>query len=799
MKRVIFLFTLIIAQAVVAFAANNEFVVRGHVLDAATNKHIPHATVAVVGTTKGAVADDTGHFYLKNLAVGNYTLRTSMVGYTPVEKKISVKLGEALQNVTFELTEDVLSVDQVVVSANRTEIKRKNSPSIVSVMPAELFKIVEAPTLASGLSYQPGVRVEDNCQNCGFTQVRINGLDGHYSQILVDSRPMFSALTGVYGLEQIPANMVERVEVVRGGGSALFGSSAIGGTVNIITKTPEYNSGEVAHSMKILEGGSIDNNTTANVSLVTDNQRAGLTLFGNVRDREGYDANGDGFTEISEIEASTFGLRSFLKTGDYTKLSLQYDYTDEYRRGGDQLDKPINDATIAETTTHKINGGGVNFDIFSKNYSRKLNLYVSAQHTNRDSYYGGRGDGYAHADTDEDGEDDDYVWVEGAYGDKVPALETEEFGFTEELTVVTGAQFTQSWDKLWFMPAEFVGGVEYNYNNLEDMNFDIYDEAVSQKVNTVGVYAQNEWRNDRFGVLLGLRADKHSMIDNVILSPRVNLRYNPSDKVNFRASYATGFRGPQAFDEDLHIAVVGGERWVTQLADDLKEERSQSYSLSADMYHNFGAVSTNLLVEGFYTALRDAFVVTPIDDAFTSSGAQIQVRENGSGATVKGVSAEARVALPRVVSFQASMTYQKSRYEEEEMWSDDEDVAGTKEMFRSPDIYGYLTANVDLTKSLMLSLSGTYTGKMLVQHFAGAVNGPDIDTAVRTQDFFDANLKLTYGFTLVNAVKMEVSAGVQNIFNSYQSDFDLGADRDAGYVYGPMSPRGYTLGAKLMF
>ncbi|MFI3270006.1 MAG: TonB-dependent receptor [Rikenellaceae bacterium] len=789
MKRVIFLFTLIITQAVVAFAANEEFVVRGHVLDAATNKHIPHATVAVVGTTKGAVADDTGHFYLKNLAVGNYTLRASMVGYTPVDKKISVKAGETLQNITFELTEDVLSVDQVVVSANRTEIKRKNSPAIVSVMPAELFKIVEAPTLAGGLSYQPGVRVEDNCQNCGFTQVRINGLDGHYSQILVDSRPMFSALTGVYGLEQIPANMVERVEVVRGGGSALFGSSAIGGTVNIITKTPEYNGGEVAHSLKILEGGKMDNNTTANVALVSDNQRAGLTLFGNVRNREGYDANGDGFTEISEIEASTFGLRSFLKTGDYTKLSLQYDYTDEYRRGGDMLDSPINDATIAETTTHKINGGGLNFDIFSKNYGRKLNLYASAQHTNRDSYYGGSEGGYA---LDEDG----YTMDED--GDGLADLEIEEFGFTEELTVVTGAQFSQSWEKLWFMPAEFVGGVEYNYNKLEDMNFDIYDEAVSQKINTVGVYAQNEWRNDRFGLLLGLRADKHSMIDNVILSPRVNVRYNPSDKVNFRASYATGFRGPQAFDEDLHIAVVGGERWVTQLADDLKEEKSQSYSISADMYHNFGAVSTNLLIEGFYTALRDAFVVTPTGE-YTSTGAMIQTRENGSGATVKGVSAEARVTLPRVVSFQASMTYQKSRYEEEEIWSEDDDVAGTKEMFRSPDWYGYITANVDLTQRLMLSLSGTYTGKMLVQHFAGAENFDVQDAAVRTQDFFDANLKLTYGFTLVNAVKMEVSAGVQNIFNSYQSDFDLGADRDAGYVYGPMSPRGYTLGAKLMF
>ena len=86
------------------------------------------------------------------------------------------------------------------------------------------------------------MRVENNCQNCGFQQVRINGLEGPYTQILVDSRPIFSALTGVYGLEQIPANMIERVEIMRGGGSALFGSSAIAGTINIITKEPLRNS-----------------------------------------------------------------------------------------------------------------------------------------------------------------------------------------------------------------------------------------------------------------------------------------------------------------------------------------------------------------------------------------------------------------------------------------------------------------------------------------------------------------------------------------------------------------------------
>ena len=127
---------------------------------------------------------------------------------------------------------------------------------------------IAAACLAEGLSFQPGVRVEDDCQNCGFAQVRINGLDGHYSQILVDSHPIFSSLTGVYGLEQIPASMIERVEVLRGGGSALFGSSAIGGTINIITRDPLRNSGEFSHTLSAIGcSSSYDNNTTLNASL----------------------------------------------------------------------------------------------------------------------------------------------------------------------------------------------------------------------------------------------------------------------------------------------------------------------------------------------------------------------------------------------------------------------------------------------------------------------------------------------------------------------------------------------------
>lgn len=189
----------------------------GHILDKETGEHLAFITVFLKGTTIGTTTDATGHYYLKNLPEGKFTLVMKTLGYKTVEKPVTLKKGKTLE-VNLEVEEDAVSLDGVVVSANRNETTRRLAPSLVNVLDSKTFETTHATSLADGLNFQPGVRVENNCQNCGFQQVRINGLEGPYTQILVDSRPIFSALTGVYGLEQIPANMIERVEIMRGRG-----------------------------------------------------------------------------------------------------------------------------------------------------------------------------------------------------------------------------------------------------------------------------------------------------------------------------------------------------------------------------------------------------------------------------------------------------------------------------------------------------------------------------------------------------------------------------------------------------
>lgn len=766
MLKKIFIAFLLIAISVVYANAESTNVsdanITGHVVDKDTGEHIPGCLVVILNSEYATMTDASGHYIFRDLSPGEYEIQVSFMGYLTQKKSTSVTANKTVE-LNFEVEEDAFMLDQVVVTSSKTETRRKESPSLVNVMSGKTFLNVGACSLADGLDFQPGVRVENDCQNCGFTQVRINGLDGHYSQILMNSRPVFSALAGVYGLEHIPVNMIDRVEVMRGGGSALFGSSAVGGTINIITKDPLSNSAQVAHTLtSIGPSGALDNNTTVNASVVTDNNKAGIFVYGQSRYRDGYDDNKDGFTEVAQLKSQTLGARTFFRTSTDSKLTLEYHNTHEYRRGGDQLDQPAHIAYIAEQVDHNINAGEATFDWWLRDRRDKLSFFAATQSTKRQSYYGS-------------------------------GMDPDAYGRTTDIVITGGSQWIHPIDKFLFMPSELVAGLEYSFNRLHDITIG-YGHDILQKVHIYSGYLQNEWKNERWGFLVGARVDKHSLIKNAIVSPRVNIRYNPTDNYNFRLSYSTGFRSPQAYDEDFHVAIVGGERVVTVLAPGLKQESSQSVSLSADIYQRFGDVQTNFLVEGFFTDLKDVFALRQLD-GLDENGNAVLERYNGSGARVLGMNLEAKAFFSSRFDIQGGVTLQQSRYKKPEVWSDNPDVPAVRKMFRTPDIYGYFTANWKILNSLRATFTGTGTGPMLVQHMEGS--GTDVDLAVTTQSFFDASLKLTYTFKLFNRVNLDLSAGVSNIFNSYQRDFDEGVLRDSGYIYGPALPRCVNVGVIL--
>ena len=618
-----------------AGAQHTDAHIHGHVIDKATGEHLPYIVVMLKGTTIGVTTEHTGHYMIRNIPEGRFTIEVSAIGYKTQTREVNIAKGRSYE-VNFTLEEDFVQIDGVIVSATRSETTRRMSPTLVNVVGMDTYDRTNATTVAQGLSFQPGVRVENNCQNCGFQQVRINGMDGQYTQILIDSRPIFSALAGVYGIEQLPANMVDRVEVMRGGGSALFGSSAIAGTVNIITKEPVRNSAAISHTTTSIAGSSALHNTTdINASIVSEDNKLGIAVFGQNTAKDAWDANGDGFTELSAISGQTMGFRGYLKTGLYSKLTAEYHHLQEFRRGGDNLDLPPHEAMIAEQTEHGINTGGLKFDWFSKDQRHRLNAFASLQHIDRKSYYGAGKDPNA-------------------------------YGKTTDLTWVGGAQYIYKSEKCVFMPADLTVGLEYNEDYLRD-NMWGYNRTTDQTVRIVSAYAQNEWKNSQWGILLGGRLDKHNLIGGIIFSPRANIRYNPTENVNFRASYSYGFRAPQAFDEDLHIDNVGGTVSMIRLSDDLAVEKSQSVSVSADIYHSWGNWQANMLAEGFFTDLDDVFALRELG---FENGILIKERHNESGARVFGGNLEGKVAYKNLLQVQMGVTVQKSRYKESRSWGE---------------------------------------------------------------------------------------------------------------------------------
>lgn len=732
----------------------------GHVLSG--DVHLPNVHIVLKGTTIGTTTDNTGHYKLINLPVGKYTLRASIIGYKSQEKEVELERGKTIE-VNFNLEEDVMLTDEVVVSATREEISQKEAPVIVNVLTPRTFENTNSNFLAESFNFQTGLRQETQCQNCGNQQVRINGLEGKYSQILIDSRPIYSALQSVYGIEQIPANMIERVEVIRGGGSALYGSNAIGGVINIITKEPHSNSFQISNNLAFTNDSTPDNLFTINGSMISDDNKAGIYLFGAFRKREPFDANGDGFSEIGKNKNNTFGIKSFYKPTPYSKITLEYHNIFEFRRGGNKFDLLPHQSDITEQTEYFINGGGLVYSLFSKNNKSKFTSFVSAQHIDRNSYYGGA------------------LLGENAIN---------AYGTTKDISGVGGIQFSHEFENLLFAPATITTGTEYQMDEMHDLLI-TYNRNFKQNVYIYSSFLQNEWKSDKINFLLGARLDKHNLINDIVFSPRANILYHLTDDIQTRLSYSTGFLAPQSFDEDLHVCSVGGEAAFVKLADNLKPEKSHSYSGSIDWYHCFGRVKTNLLVEGFYTKLINVFVLEEVSDDDTLTN--LFERRNGSGATVYGINLENKTALSKSLQVQFGVTFQKNEYSEPEQWSDDTTVAPVKQMLRTPNNYGYFNLSFEPYEKLTASLSGVYTGKMLVPHFAGYIPK---DTLHESQQFFELNFKVAKNFTISQNYTLQLNFGIQNIFNSYQTDFDRGRDRDPGYIYGPSRPRTFFVGIK---
>jgi outer membrane receptor for ferrienterochelin and colicins len=751
----------------------HDYTIKGRVVSQSdTNIRLSEAVVRIGGTNIYARTDEDGYFIIPRAPEGNLKISVNRLGYGTkiIEYKLSHNLKDFIDLGSIALNSTDIKSSEITVTATRTEKIYSDSPIRTSSINDKIFEQSGAMNLKEGIGFLPGLRVETNCQNCGKSQVRINGLDGQYSQILIDGKAIFSALNNVYGLDQIPAAMIERIETVRGGAGAIYGGNAVAGAINIITKNPENNSLTLNWNKSFTQFSNPDESYQGAASFVNMDKDMGATLFGSVRNRMEWDANGDGFTEIGRLKAHNIGVKAFYQPDYYSKITFSYYNFYEDLRGGDSLDLAPHKANICETTEHFIDQYHLQYESYLGGGADKLSIYTSYQNANRNSYYGAGQDLNAYGDTK------DKTWSAG-------------FQYNKIIDDFYGAHILSM-------------GYEYGYDKIEDAA-PSYNRFINQETYNHGLYIQDDWEPSQIvDFVFGLRAEKHNLIDKFILSPRANVLVKPFKSFALRGGVSTGYRAPQAFDEDLHVNQVGGTGQIIKNASNLKVEYSLSYNLSLEYAFNILNLPIALSLEFFDTDLDNAFKLE--EQGADNSGNTVLLRKNGSSASVRGVCFEAEVSPYKDFALKASLTAQKSEYSDAVEWSvgdSDKGIAAqsSNKILRTPNVYGHLTANYSINENLDCSLSGIYTGSMYAAHYAGGLDKHDKlierDKLEKTKDFFELNAKVSY--KIKNAPNIKIYLGVQNIFNQFQDDYDKGANRDSAYIYGPSRPRTGYLGVEL--
>jgi outer membrane receptor for ferrienterochelin and colicins len=691
--------------------------------------------------------DESGSFEITQIPPGRYHVEVYAEEYIDYSSD-SFVLEQDKINYTIILIKKIS--EHIVVTATRTPKLFDEIPVKINIITTEDIERKSAANLAETLYQTTGVRVENDCQNCNFSQVRINGMEGKYTQILIDSSPVVSAMTGVYGLEQIPVEMLDRIEVVKGGGSALYGGNAVAGVINVLTKEPQENSTTLKLHQESISGEPFTN-FGFHSGLVSEDLNTKAFLFASYQKREPVDLNEDNFSELGTISNTSFGLNFYnYFTSVNGNLKLGFFRIFEERRGGDLFDKPPHEANTAEWI--KTDQIGLSSE-WNHYLSEKIhyNLSFSFVDAKRNTYYG------SHMDPN-------------AYGiTKNPLLFSNL-----QLNYETGAHV-------------FSLGVQYKRDEIRDEATG-YNRIIKETYHESGLFVQDDFKISKaISLLTGVRINKHSALNRNIITPRFSILLNIMKELSFRTSFSTGFRAPQVFDEDLHITQVGGEGMIITNSSNLKEEISYSINSGFDFGKQIGRNLIQLSLEAFYNKLSDTFVLHEVSRI---ENARILERINGSGSMVYGFSIDFGLVLGPKFSFATGWTIQRSELDEPEP------DFKSREFFRTPNLYGYSSMSYKNNKLICADFSLEFTGPMKVPHYAGHIEEDRLET---TERFWVLNVKLHKPINITQDYRASLFIGGHNLLDSYQKDLDKGADRDSGYVYGPAKPRSFYAGFEFSF
>lgn len=532
---------------------------------------------------------------------------------------------------------------QVKVStATRSERLLSDVPIRTEVLRKEDIALRAATDFSRAAELINGLRVESNCQNCNTSEVQLLGLPGAYNQLLFDGIPLLSTLGSVYGLEQIPAGFVDRIEVVKGGGSALYGPGAVAGVINLIPPLPARSGGHVQAGVDVLKG-TPQKNADVRLDLVAKDADAGLSVIAQRNWNSGIDYNGDGYTEITRKNLKVGGLQAWYAPTPGTRLRLDLQVTDETRRGGNRLDQPEYLANIAESLDTKYRRGSVSWDQ-EINADVDFRLAYAFADIDRDSFYGGLGD----VVTDPSAPGHDPSQLDPNVAGSAASRSWRQYGRTHNPLHYIDSQLN------WRLGAHALAfGVQYKHEALRDDNrtgdgqrLAVLEDAT---FHNLGAFIQDEWSlRDNVDLVLGARVDKSSELDSAVFSPRIALAWQATPNLKWRAGIATGFRAPEIFVEDVHVDTLGGEQVRVRNTDGLKEERALTTLFGFDWRSDPANPVWSWDATASYARIRDTFALGEIQRG--DDGQLSQLRYNASGSNVLGGGNQPRLATVAAVA-----------------------------------------------------------------------------------------------------------------------------------------------------
>jgi outer membrane receptor for ferrienterochelin and colicins len=678
--------------------------VNGRVTDE-DGQSVPFASVGIADLKAGTLADEEGNYSLPNLAAGKVKLSVSALGFAPETMVLELEEG-TVKAVDITLFASGETMDEVVVTGTMKAVSRSTSPVPVEVFTADFFRANPTPSVFESLQNVNGVRPQLNCAVCNTGDIHINGLEGPYTMVLIDGMPIVSGLSTVYGLTGIPQSLIDRIEVVKGPASTLYGSEAVGGLINIITRDP---GSAPVFSADVMASDWGELNTDLGFKATVGGKAHSLLGINYFRYQNPIDNNNDGFTDMTlQDRISVFNKWSFDRAeGREFTLAGRYVYEDRF---GGELDW--------DRASHR--GGD---EVYGESiYTNRWETFGTYQLPMRERVM---------FQFSANGHDQNSVYGETLYN------ATQYVGF---------GQLT--WNKELFGSHDLLLGASYRYTWYDD-NTPVTagfgdDVGINQPsvIHLPGVFVQDEIRlNGQNVLLLGARYDYNSRHGN-ILTPRLNYKWNSrSLKDVVRLSIGSGYRVANVFTED-HAALSGAREVIFE--DELLPETSWNANINYTkrIFTSEGTV-INLDGSAFYTFFNNRI----LPDYETNPNAIIYANLDGS-AVSQGFSISSDVSFRKGASLNVGLTVQDVFTEEE----------GVRErQLLTESVSGVWRLSIPLLRHQMkFDYTGNVYGPMDLPLLGELDERPDQSPWFSTQ-----NLQLTK--TFLNG--MEIYGGVKNLLN----------------------------------